>query len=101
MFYPATRWTISLLALTIAGVAAAPAIAADSTIAGTGAVTGTVTAGKPFTAAQVYLRNAEKRVTFMVYTSRRQVPGDQSVSGRLRGERRRAAASPPIRRRSR
>ena len=50
-------------------LAAAPAAADGSTIAGTGAVTGIVTASKPFTAAQVYLRNAEKGVTFMVYTS--------------------------------
>jgi hypothetical protein len=45
------------------------ASAQGSTIADTGAVTGTVTASKPFTAAQVYLRNAEKGVTFMVYTA--------------------------------
>ena len=51
-------------------LACAPGSAADGpTIAGTGAVTGTVTAPKPFTAAQVYLRNAAKGVTFMVYTS--------------------------------
>ena len=48
---------------------AASASAQRSTIADTGAVTGTVTASKPFTAAQVYLRNAEKGVTFMVYTA--------------------------------
>jgi streptogramin lyase len=51
------------------GLAAGPSLAANSTIAGTGAVTGTVTAPRPFTAAHVYLYNAEKRVTFMVYTS--------------------------------
>src|SRR5690349_8846914 len=48
---------------------AAPGFAAESTIPGTGAVAGTVTAKKPFTAAQVYLRSADKPVTFMVYTS--------------------------------
>src|SRR5262245_38887845 len=48
---------------------AAPAFAAESTIPGTGAVAGTVTAARPFTAAQVYLRSADKPVTFMVYTS--------------------------------
>ena len=91
MFYPATRWTICLLALTTAGVAAAPAIAADSTIAGAGAVTGTVTAGKPFTAAQVYLRSADKPVTFMVYTSGGKyqainvLPGTYEVSVARRG----------------
>src|SRR5215467_5924577 len=49
---------------------ASGAAAQGPTIAGTGAVAGTVTAEKPFTAAQVYLRNAEKGVTFMVYTNR-------------------------------
>jgi virginiamycin B lyase len=61
------RWQLVLLAL--GGVIAAGSAHAQSTIANTGAVTGTVTAGKPFTAAQVYLRNAEKGVTFMVYTA--------------------------------
>jgi streptogramin lyase/mono/diheme cytochrome c family protein len=61
------RWQLVLLAL--GGAIAAGSAHAQSTIANTGAVTGTVTAGKPFTAAQVYLRNAEKGVTFMVYTA--------------------------------
>src|ERR671934_137483 len=61
--------TPALLALGC--VLAAPSIAAADgpSIPGTGAVSGTVTAGKPFTAAQVYLRNAEKGVTFMVYSA--------------------------------
>jgi streptogramin lyase len=72
-------------------VASVAGVAADSTIAGTGAVSGTVTAGKPFTAAQVYLRNAEKGVTFMVYTNRGKYqainlyPGDYDVSVARRG----------------
>src|SRR5262249_9749558 len=57
-----------MLAVLVCG-AAWEARAAESTIPGTGAVVGTVTASKPFTAAQVYLRSAEKPVTFMVYTS--------------------------------
>src|SRR5262245_50741095 len=63
--------SLKLALLTVACVLAAPlTVSADGpTIAGTGAVSGTVTAGKPFTAAQVYLRNAEKGVTFMVYTA--------------------------------
>jgi virginiamycin B lyase len=60
-------WKLVVLALT--GVIAIDGAQAQSTIPGTGAVTGTVTATKPFTAAQVYLRNAEKGVTFMVYTA--------------------------------
>jgi virginiamycin B lyase len=58
-----------LFAVASCGLAWAPGFAAESTIPGTGAVTGTVTAGKPFTAAQVYLRRTDKPVTFMVYTS--------------------------------
>src|SRR5262245_51992323 len=61
------RWKLVLLVL--GGVVAGGGAQAQSTIAGTGAVTGTVTATKPLTAAQVYLRNAEKGVTFMVYTA--------------------------------
>ena len=62
---------IKLALLALGCVLAAPpdAAAEGPTIAGTGAVSGTITAGKPFTAAQVYLRNAEKGVTFMVYTA--------------------------------
>jgi hypothetical protein len=94
------RWQLVLLAL--GGVIAAGSAHAQSTIANTGAVTGTVTAGKPFTAAQVYLRNAEKGVTFMVYTAGGKYqainlyPGVYDVSVARRG-----AASLPSRRRSR
>jgi streptogramin lyase len=66
MFRQISLAVASLLAF---GLSAAPGFAASSTIAGTGAVTGTVTAPRPFTAAHVYLYNAEKRATFMVYTS--------------------------------
>src|SRR5262249_60775222 len=38
-------------------------------IAGTGAVSGSVEAAKPFTAAQVHFMNVDKNVLFMVYTS--------------------------------
>src|SRR5262249_10841069 len=40
-----------------------------ATVPGTGNVTGTVTASKAFKAAQVYLRNTDKRILYMVYTS--------------------------------
>ena len=65
---------VSKLILTVAsmlglGLANGPGLAASSTIPGTGAVTGTVTAPQPFSAAHVYLYNAEKRVTFMVYSA--------------------------------
>ena len=36
---------------------------------GTGTVSGTVTAAQPFTAAQVYIRNVDQGIVYMVYTS--------------------------------
>ena len=51
-------------ALAVCAAGCGPALAE---IPGTGAVSGTVTAAKPFTMAHVYIRNAEKGVTFMVY----------------------------------
>src|SRR5262245_27389017 len=70
---PMNQAGLALLVLVGASLVLAPPAQAQSeavkpTIAGTGAVTGTVTASRPFTAAQVYLRNADKAVTFMVYT---------------------------------
>jgi virginiamycin B lyase len=83
---------VTLLAFAFACCAAsAPSIALESTIPGTGAVTGTVTASKPFTAAHVYLRSQDKPVTFMVYTSGGKyqainvLPGDYEVSVARRG----------------
>jgi virginiamycin B lyase len=84
---------VTVLALLACGsLPIGSAVAADgSTIPGTGAVSGTVTASKPFTAAQVYLRNAEKGVTFMVYTAGGKYqavnlyPGDYDVTVARRG----------------
>ena len=83
---------VTLLAFAFACCAAsAPGIALESTIPGTGAVTGTVTASKPFTAAHVYLRSQDKPVTFMVYTSGGKyqainvLPGDYEVTVARRG----------------
>src|ERR1019366_419872 len=55
---------------------------------GTASVSGTVTASAPFKGAQVYFRNPEKRMTYMVYTGAGQFravdlfPGDYEVSAR-------------------
>jgi virginiamycin B lyase len=80
------------LAILSGALCCASSFAVDGpTIPGTGAVSGTVTAAKPFTAAQVYLRNAEKGVTFMVYTSGGKYqavnlyPGDYEVTVARRG----------------
>jgi hypothetical protein len=68
-----SRWKSLIVALLLlppfGAFGAQPATAAESTIKGTGAVTGTVTGPKPFTAAHVYLRGQEKPVTFMVFTA--------------------------------
>ena len=51
----------SVLVLTGAGL--------QAEVPGTATVTGTVTASEPFTAAQVYLRNLDRDMVYMVYTN--------------------------------
>src|SRR5258706_10029506 len=57
-----------------------------ASLPGTGALSGTVEAPKPFQAAQVYIRNQEKRMLFMVYTNKGRyravalVPGTYEVT---------------------
>jgi len=69
----------------------ATGMALESTIPGTGAVAGIVSAGRPFTAAQVYLRHTAKPATFMVYTSKGKYqainlyPGEYEVTVARRG----------------
>src|SRR5262249_33596494 len=72
--------------------AAVSAQKADA-LAGMGSVTGTVTASKPFKAAQVYLRSSDKRrhIQYMVYTSAGKFkavamfPGNYELIVRARG----------------
>lgn len=45
------------------------AVNAQSQVAGTGSVSGTVTAPLPFKAAEVFLRNTDNNVMYMVYTA--------------------------------
>jgi streptogramin lyase len=65
--------------------------AAATGMAGMATMTGTVTAGKPFKAAQVYIRNTDKRILYMVYTNAGQFrarglfPGNYEVSVTARG----------------
>jgi len=70
----------------------APVLAQDAAqIAGTAAVSGSVEAAKPFTAAQVHFMNVDKNVLFMVYTSGGRYravnlfPGRYEVSVRKQG----------------
>src|SRR3954453_4316621 len=88
------RWKSALVALLALGVA--PALAAESTIKGTGAVVGTVTAQKPFKAAHVYLRSQDKPVTFMVFTAGGKYQAINVLPGtyRITAERRGFAAVP-------
>ena len=60
-------------------------------VRGTGSLTGTVTAPMPFKAAQVYIRNAQKRMLYMVFTEAGRframalLPGEYEVSVRAKG----------------
>src|SRR3989475_7761734 len=60
-------------------------------LTGMATMTGSVTAGKPFNAAQVYIRNTDKRILYMVYTNAGQFrarglfPGNYEVSVTARG----------------
>src|SRR4249920_2772441 len=80
-----------LLLLPFGAFGAQPATAAQSTIKGTGVVTGTVTGPKPFTAAHIYLRGQEKPVTFMVFTAGGKyeainvLPGTYRITAERRG----------------
>src|SRR3954449_5544058 len=84
------------LLLLLSAFGAQPATAAESTIKGTGVVTGTVTGPKPFTAAHVYLRGQEKPVTFMVFTAGGKYQAINVLPGtyRITAERRGFAAVP-------
>src|SRR3954454_18373924 len=86
------RWKLLLASLAAAAMlGAAPSLALEPTIKGTGAVTGTVTAQKPFKAAQIYLRGQDKPVTFMVFSAGGKyqainvLPGTYEVSVGRRG----------------
>jgi hypothetical protein len=63
---------VGLLAtLVIAGVVAGgrPAAAAQAGISGMATVSGSVDSTGPFKAAQVVIRNVDKRILYMVYTN--------------------------------
>src|SRR6187200_1308382 len=90
------RFLLFSLALLLALVIAASVVArlggpppvAQAAVPGSGTLTGTVQASAPFKAAQVLIRNVDKRVLFMVYTNGgkfRSValfPGNYEVSAR-------------------
>ena len=80
------------VALTTAGTAAAQQPAArGGALSGMARVSGTVEAGVPFKAAQVYLRNVDTLITYMVFTNAGQfravalAPGNYEVSASVKG----------------
>jgi cytochrome c5 len=84
----------SAVVFQVSGVAAPGQTAVPQRAAGlTGmaTMTGSVTAGKPFKAAQVYIRNTDKRILYMVYTNggqfraRALFPGNYEVSATAKG----------------
>ncbi len=60
---------VSLLSIAGSGGKITTASAAEA-IAGTASLSGSITAENPFTAAQVYARNMDKNMLYMVYTNR-------------------------------
>src|SRR5438477_10688725 len=73
------------------GLAAPGTAAAQAPVAGTARVSGTVESTVPFKAAQVFIRNVDKRILYMVYTSAGQFravalfPGNYEVSSNTKG----------------
>jgi streptogramin lyase len=69
--YSSSVTVLFLGLLTLGGIAGEMNSAyAAETIAGTASLSGSVTAERPFTAAQVYARNMDKSMLYMVYTNR-------------------------------
>jgi len=66
----AGRYRARLLAVALcAAVPFLTGIGLQAEVPGTATVTGTVTASESFTAAQVYLRNVDRDMVYMVYTN--------------------------------
>ena len=57
-------------------VPATPATVEAAAIAGTVSLSGTVDSSTPFKAAQVFIRNVDKRILYMVYTNAGQLPSE-------------------------
>src|SRR5438477_11488273 len=64
--------------------------AQNATVAGTATLTGTVEASAPYSAAQVFVRNTDKRMLYMVYTNAKRFravalfPGNYEISAATR-----------------
>lgn len=84
--------TIACVVVGVSGSAAArPAAAQAAALAGTTSLSGTVESTAPFKAAQVFIRNVDKRILYMVYTNAGQFravalfPGNYEVSSSAKG----------------
>ena len=74
MSHSATRIRVGqspwLLAVAVAvGVSALTGISLQAEVPGTASLSGTVSSSQPFKAAQVYIRNVDKGIVYMVYTN--------------------------------
>src|SRR5512132_2222948 len=64
--------------------------AQTATVPGTASVTGTVESSAPYSAAQVFIRNTDKRMLYMVYTNAKRFravalfPGNYEISAATR-----------------
>ena len=58
-----------LAAAVCASVLVLTGIGLQAEVPGTATLSGTVTASQPFTAAQVYVRNVDRGIVYMVYTN--------------------------------
>jgi virginiamycin B lyase len=73
------------------GLAAPTTAAVQAPVSGTARLSGTVESTVPFKAAQVFIRNVDKRILYMVYTSAGQfravslIPGNYEVSVSTKG----------------
>jgi streptogramin lyase/mono/diheme cytochrome c family protein len=84
--------TAGFLMIGTGGRTSATLTAAQATsLSAMGGLSGTVTSSKPFKAAQVYMRNVDKRIMYMVYTNAGQFrsvglfPGNYEISVTAKG----------------
>src|SRR5213083_2193156 len=83
---------VVVLAVGQGGLASAPVTTVQApAVRGMASMSGTVTSAKPFKAAQVYIRNVDMRIMYMVFTNAGQfravslVPGNYEISVTAKG----------------
>jgi virginiamycin B lyase len=85
-------FAVGSLMIGVGGRSSATLTAAQATsLSAMGNLSGTVTSSRPFKAGQVYIRNVDKRIMYMVYTNAGQFrsvalfPGNYEISVRAKG----------------